>query len=137
MHASLRLAAGRPPYEIEWRRCEGAVHNEAGDWAVDELVVRDASAAVVWSATNASEPTERWLETVQPTHFGGEDQLFVLTRVSGTGHAWEMCELGSVEAGGVGCWAEPAVRFEPLLSPGESAHHCQVSLSVVGLEYEC
>ncbi len=141
---SLRLRQDRAPYAIEWRQCGNAVHGTVGEWDVDYLAVHelsDTNGAIVWSTTNAADPTERWLEEVVPTHFGPRDgaQLFVLTRVAGTGHGWELCELGAVGSG-IGCWAEPddlQKRFALVLLAGESTRNCQVSLDQDGLQYRC
>jgi hypothetical protein len=144
---SLRLRHDRPPYDAEWRQCAKAFHDMVGDWDIDALAVHDPvrGGALVWSTTNADEldaPNLRWLDEVEPTHFGsrGEEQLFVLTRLDGTGHAWELCVLGAVEKG-VGCWAVPdrdlEASFKRLLSPGEWPHNCQVRLSPSGLAYRC
>jgi hypothetical protein len=141
---SLRLRRGGGLYEAEWNQCAKAVHGAVGDWDVDTLTVRDPAnnGAVVWSTTNDDEPTEKWLEDVEPIRFGShsEEQLFILTRISGTGHAWELCVLGALGKG-VGCWPLPEralrKRFDALLSHGEWAHNCQVSLRARSLAYTC
>jgi hypothetical protein len=141
---SLRLRRDSGLYEAEWNQCAKAVQDPVGDWDIDTLTVRDPAnrGAAVWSVTNADEPTEKWLEDVRPIRFGshGEEQLFVLTRIAGTGHAWELCVLGALGKG-VGCWPLPeralSKRFDALLAHGEGAHNCQVSLRARGLAYMC
>ncbi len=141
---SLRIRRKRGPYAVEWRQCPKAVHDPVGDWDVDYLAVHDGAAdttPIVWSTTNAQGPTEQWLEQVVPTHFGaeGSEQLFVLTRIAGTGHAAELCELGAVGSG-IGCWPEPrdlASRFEARLAANESMHNLESTLTEHGLEYRC